>query len=59
MSSENYNALFSGMPKNLPRTEVLIDDIFPYENQPLEKILKRMAYIVQSMYVRIKVVIKS
>lgn len=36
MSSENYNALFSGMPKNLPRTEVLIDDIFPYENQPFD-----------------------
>lgn len=36
MSTQNYNALFSGTTKNLPRTEILIDDIFPYENQPFD-----------------------
>lgn len=36
MSKENYNALFSGVTQNLPRTEILVEDIFPFENQPFE-----------------------
>ena len=37
MSNENYNALFNSTLNNkLPRTEVLIEDIFPYEEQPFD-----------------------